>query len=365
MDDRERFALQLVSTSSPSGNEQAVAGLIADRLGSLGLGPRVDAAGNVVCSIGGGGPTLLLCGHMDTVGGQLEAKLVGGVLYGRGAVDAKGALLSLLYGFEDLASTFEADPQLGSKLRVVFAAVVQEEGDSSGIRRLIADGLRAEAAVFGEPSGVGRVAVGYRGRVPVRAVFSTREAHGSAPWLTRNALEEAYSFYQRLRAEWPCTSQRLVDCVSVALTHLCGGTGHNVVPGTAEAVLDIRVPFGLSARAVGERVLRLAEEASSQEVSVRCFLGDPVEPYRVGLGSKIVRAFSRALIRCGRGRPEYVLKSGTSDMNIFSAATGAQCVSYGPGDPQLSHSGEERVGMDEIFGCARVVRDAVLEYVGL
>lgn len=362
--DRERFALEVVSTSSPSGGEAAVAGLIADRLGSLGLKARVDGVGNVVCGIGGGGRTLLLCGHMDTVGGHLEAKLVGGVLYGRGAVDAKGALLSLLYAFEDLASMFEADPDLAGRLRVLFAAVVQEEGDSRGVRRLIEDGVRAEAAVFGEPSGLARVGVGYRGRVPFRAKFRTRESHAGAPWLTRNALEEAYSFYQKVRSEWPCTSGRLVDCVSVALTRLCGGSGGNVVPGEAELELDIRVPFGLSAKMVGERVLGLAREASSREVSVECFLGDVVEPYRVGLGSKIVRAFARAILRAG-GRPEYVLKSGTGDMNVFSAATGAECVSYGPGDPKLSHTAEERVEFSEIVGCSQIVRGAVLEYAWL
>ena len=94
-----------IATYSPSGQESNIARLIHDELASKGFTPRIDSAGNVVCEHGEGDASILLCGHMDTVPGELEVKLETGVIFGRGACDAKGALLSLLFAFEDLAAT--------------------------------------------------------------------------------------------------------------------------------------------------------------------------------------------------------------------------------------------------------------------
>src|SRR5207245_4286884 len=100
-----RIALieKAISIYSPSGSEQVLASLLYTELKDLGLDPRIDSAGNMICEVGSGEKSLLFCGHMDTVPGEIEVRRDGNWLYGRGACDAKGPLMSLLFAFEDIA----------------------------------------------------------------------------------------------------------------------------------------------------------------------------------------------------------------------------------------------------------------------
>ena len=176
------FAVKTISTYSPSGKEEGLASLIRDELSSRGFQPRIDAAGNIVCEYGTGNVSLLMCGHMDTIPGELPVKNEKGEIYGRGACDAKGPLLSLLFAFEDLAS-------MGTRAKIIFAAVTDEELLSAGLTELIKNGVRTDYAIFGEPGGVSRITVGYRGHMTVRLEVITPEVHASAPKLTTNAAE--------------------------------------------------------------------------------------------------------------------------------------------------------------------------------
>jgi LysW-gamma-L-lysine carboxypeptidase len=364
-DGRIKFLLDVVSTYSPSGNEERVAGLLLERLVSQGLDAELDATGNVFSTVGDGQAVVLLCGHMDTVEGWIEPRFVDQTVYGRGAVDAKGALLSLMYAFEDCARLMERSEDLRDNLKVVFSGVVQEEGDSSGIKALIQKGLRAEAAVFGEPSGPNRIAVGYRGHIPLDITFVTPEAHASAPWLTTNSIEVAYRFYEDLKSMWRCDSPQRVNCVSVALTGINAGTHHNVVPGRTHVKVDIRVPVGTSTGIVRRTVEQLITQYTERGVNVEYVFGEPTEPYRVSPRSGVLRSLTRAIIKLGYGTPIYIMKSGTGDMNTYSHSVGAECVAYGPGDPRLSHTRDEHVDLREVFSCSEVVVNALKEYAQL
>jgi LysW-gamma-L-lysine carboxypeptidase len=339
--------------------------MIASELKSWGLEPRIDSAGNVVCEV----PlkserSLLLCGHMDTVPGALPAGREGSIVRGRGAVDAKGALMSLLFAFEDLSAKLRA---AGGGGHLIFAGVVNEEGDSSGLNQLVRDGVKAECAIFGEPGGADKITVGYRGHLPLRFEVETPEVHASAPWLAPNSIEVAVSLYERLKELLPALAERSVESdrrrrderVSLALTQISGGSAHNVAPGRTRASVDIRVPFGLTTSSVRSRIeAAISEFAKKDHVRISAAFGEPTEPYRAAVDSEVVRALSRALIRSGRGKPTLISKSGTGDMNTYALAFGAQAVTYGPGDAKLSHTVDEALDAREVLACADVVRRA-------
>ena len=63
-----------------------------------GLGSKGLQLGNVIGELGDEGPRILLCGHMDTVPGEIPVRIEGDLLYGRGAVDAKSSLAAMLVG---------------------------------------------------------------------------------------------------------------------------------------------------------------------------------------------------------------------------------------------------------------------------
>src|SRR3954447_7315016 len=123
----ETFALELVRTPSPSGEEGAVAGLVREELERLGYAVEVDDLGNVIGTLDAGpGPCVLFDAHMDTVGvsdpGAWSADPAGelrdGRLYGRGSTDMKGPLAALIHG--------AAAAELSSGRVVVSASIAAE-----------------------------------------------------------------------------------------------------------------------------------------------------------------------------------------------------------------------------------------------
>ncbi|MGI0084789.1 MAG: M20/M25/M40 family metallo-hydrolase, partial [Nitrososphaerales archaeon] len=276
---RTIFCEKALSIYSPSGDERDLARFLFSELKEQGHEPLIDRAGNVICEVGSGSVSILFCGHMDTVPGELPVRREGSTLYGRGACDAKGPLLSMLFAFEDIASEFKSDPEKARSGNVIFAGVTEEERNSRGLNELIRNKVRADGAIFGEPCGVNRVTIGYRGHVPVKVVIETREVHGSAPWLASNAAELAFSIYQKIKAQWPSERPQSTGAVSVALTQLHSGSVHNVTPGRATMTLDIRVPSGVSTNEVASKVQSAVLDFNSSDVKASVNFGYSTEPY--------------------------------------------------------------------------------------
>ena len=130
---------------------------------------------------------------MDTVPGELPVKMEGEWVYGRGACDAKGALLSLLFAFEDLVGVHNKN----ATGKVIFAGVTEEERSSSGLAELIRTNTKVNFAIFGEPGGASKITVGYRGHLTVRMTIVTPEVHASAPKLVTNSAELFMKFTSR------------------------------------------------------------------------------------------------------------------------------------------------------------------------
>src|SRR5260370_11848762 len=92
-----------------SRQESALSHYLVEQAQQIGLYSSIDATGNLVASThpakcGVSMRTIILLGHMDTVGGVIPVRLQDGALYGRGAVDAKGPLAAFLCAAASLAS---------------------------------------------------------------------------------------------------------------------------------------------------------------------------------------------------------------------------------------------------------------------
>jgi LysW-gamma-L-lysine carboxypeptidase len=373
---RASLVEKAISIYSPSGKESEFASFIYEELKRSGFDPRFDSAGNVICETGSRANSLLLllCGHMDTVAGELPVRREGSLIYGRGATDAKGALMSILFAFEDFASLMEKsndDDVRGrrrrtlSSSRLAFAAVVNEEGDSSGLNQLIRDSLKADFAIFGEPGGLDKITIGYRGHIPLGITVETQEVHASAPWLAQNSTEILFSIYSRLKSSLDTTAlvERKSDGVSIALTRILGGRSHNVTPGRTEASLDVRIPFGMTTSSIKANIVSIVREfeMSFKGSKISLDFGEPTEPYRVDVSSDIVRALNRAMRKSGKLKPSFITKSGTGDMNSYAIAFGAEAITYGPGNTKLSHTTEEVVDIEEVFACSEILESAIHE----
>lgn len=348
----------MLSAYSPSGSERNVAEILAERLRLLGLNSYIDRVGNAVCEIGKGDALLLLCGHMDTVPGEIEVKEEGDRIWGRGACDAKGALLSLLFAFEDLSRQEE----LLDKGKIIFAGVTEEERSSAGLNEIIRDNVRAKYAIFGEPGGLNRITIAYRGHVSARVEVVTREVHASAPKLSTNSIEVIFEIYQKFKEKTVAEGKDSVADVSTAITEISGGNAHNTIPGRSTATIDIRVPLGRTTQQLthefGSVLAETREKYPDATISVE--YDEPTEPYYVKLDSPIVRAINRSILKAGE-KAVLIRKSGTGDMNTYAAAFNADCITYGPGEASLSHTINERVSVEEVFSCSKIVVEAAKE----
>jgi len=137
--------------------EAAIADFLETRARKAGLEvrrqPVADGRDNVLIGIvGQGNETILLEAHMDTVTAEgmtippFDPQVKDNRVFGRGACDTKASLAAMLQALIEIA-------RKGTPPRTVWlAATVDEENAVLGVRKLIADGFRADYAVVGEPT---------------------------------------------------------------------------------------------------------------------------------------------------------------------------------------------------------------------
>jgi len=346
---------RLVEIYSPYGQEDEISSFLLEELESLGLESWRDEVGNVYAKVGGGRPTLLLCGHMDTVPGKLPTKVEGSFLHGRGAVDAKPALAAMILAMERL----ESASLRGS---VLLLGVVDEEGMGRGIRNFMTKDYAVDYAVFGEPSGVEGITIGYKGSVQLKVVCRTEAGHSAAPWLFENAIESAYDLWTRIR------SLRLPEekaeskfySITSCLTQMRGGSPATVVPSESELLIDLRIPPSISPdRVVREIEQFVAEAEASHKAKFELVVLDQSYPYEADKSSPLVRAFLWAIRRVRGAQVKLLRKTGTSDMNLLQSNANIPMIAYGAGNSHLDHTADEKVDLEEFLDSIDVYEQAI------
>jgi LysW-gamma-L-lysine carboxypeptidase len=362
-DQAVQLLTNLLGIYSPSGKEEVISDFLVEEMKKLGFRVRKDAIGNVIGEIGQGDPTILLCGHMDTVVGHLPLRVEKDKIYARGAVDAKGPLAAMVMAAAAVAQepTFQA--------KIVIASVVEEEATSRGIKHLISDGISADYAIFGEPSGVGNITIGYKGNLHIKITCKTETGHSSTPWLYNNALEKAFELWQQIKNSLPPldTQQSPFHAVTACLTKVGGGRANSVVPFESEIHIDLRVPPQFTSNKVFNDTKKVIEqyEASNPKVKVKVSIEDSNEPFEVGKSSPLVKALSSS-IRKVLNKPATLLrKTGTGDMNILGRALNVSIVTYGPGDSHLDHTKDEHILVSEYLDGIQVYKETILKLIEL
>lgn len=342
IDDAYALALlsELVALPSPSGDERAAADFVVETCGRLGL--DVERVGNsVVIGVGRSGPCVLLASHLDTVPvgeGWTQAahagRWQGGVLYGRGASDAKASAVAMLVTAARLAGELEEG-------RLVVALNACEETDNSGMRAVLELIARPEAAVVGEPTSL-EVVRAQGGLVVLEAEWGGSSCHAAhvadvphASALAAAVRElAAFGAFRLLEGVHP-----LLGRSTLVPTVLQSGERHNVVPDRALAVFDARVapPHGAE-----DCLSSLRRDLPSAQVRVRSARLAPIET------AEEHPLVQLALEAAGKARA--VGSKTLSDMALLQGVPAIKC---GPGATARSHAPDEYVTRDEFLaGCS-------------
>lgn len=355
-----RFLTNLLGIYSPSGKEEDAANFLDLEMSKMGFEVGKDSIGNVIGVIGEGEPVILLCGHMDTVAGHLPLRIDESRIFARGAVDAKGPLAAMIM------AALGAGKEPGFKGKILVAAVVEEEATSRGVKYLITQGIKADYAIFGEPSGVENVTIGYKGQIQLKIVLKTETGHASTPWLYDNSLEKAIELWEQIKnaSSYPSLdpSASPYNAVTACLVKLVGGRATSVVPFEAEMNLDIRVPIQFSTNQVFGQIQKIITKYQSvnPKVSVKATVLDTVEPFEVNKASPLVHILSSS-VRKVLNKPATLLhKTGTGDMNILGKAMNLPIVTYGPGDSHLDHTLDEHINVSEYLDSIAVYKESLL-----
>lgn len=335
--------LGLVQHFSPTGREQVVVEWLVSRMEALGFTRAfADEAGNAVGVMGDGPRQVVLLGHIDTVPGAVPVRVEGDKLYGRGSVDAKGPLAA----FVDAVASIGAGP--GWQFVVIGA--VEEEGDSKGAWHVV-ERYRPEFAIVGEPSGWERVTLGYRGSLWFEYRVRRPLSHTASG--NESGCEAAVSFWDRLKAyadQHNTGVQKVFEQISPTLRHM--QSENDGFEERAALHIGVRLPPGVT---IDQWRQTLDDLRGDGEVRVG---GIAVPAYRSEKNTLLVRAFL-AGIRAQNAQPGFVVKSGTSDMNIVGPRWNCPLVAYGPGDSALDHTPNEHLSLTEYHNAVQVLAHAL------
>ncbi|MGQ9479349.1 MAG: M20/M25/M40 family metallo-hydrolase [Thermoproteota archaeon] len=333
--------IRLLSQYSPSGEEHDAQEYVYNLLVENGFeNVRKDSVGNVIGEKGDGDKTLLFCSHIDIVPGWISVRLESGEVWGRGAVDAKSPLLAMIVA----ASGYES-----RSLRLVFSSVVGEESDSKGVRRLLEEMPPPDYVLIGEPTGMRAAAIAYRGGATVRIHVSTRGGHSSSPLDDSNAIIQLMRLVNYLSNRFAFSRDDFSN-ISVSITMVKGGHGDSRIPEDCEASLNIRyppsIPFEKLSAIFSSAVSEYLEKNPSV-LSIKHEFQDHVDGYASKRDQKMIEAARRA-VKTTLGKDLLLIrKLGTSDFNYVGLKWGRPQLAWGPGNPSLAHSLEERISVEE------------------
>ncbi len=360
------FLERCVRFYSPSGKEKPYSLFLAKFLESHGFKVNFDKVGNLNAEKGEGKPVLLLSSHMDTIPGELPIYQRDGKLYGRGTVDCKSSLASMVY------SICQFDFTSLDSGKIIFAGIIQEENSLLGIKEFIKSEINPDYAIFGEPTSIDQICIGYKGRLCIGYSISTEKGHVASAWLYKNAIEISLDIWDAIKNVCAELTKKIkktndktkyFDQIIPNLTVISGGTVEttNVIPDEASIQVDIRFPPSIKSERLlnilNDKINHLIKEHERQteiEIKLEDSVSSQVEGYELKGNSILTGALRWSVFKTINRKPKLIKKTGTTFINQIGITFKIPSITYGPGDPKLEHSDGEFVEIKEYLDVIKV-----------
>jgi len=310
----------------------------------------------------GAGKTLLLTGHTDTVPpydmkNPFTLKIEENKLYGRGAVDMKGPLACMIF-------SMIAIKRSGIKLNgdVVFAGVIDEEEGSLGTIDLIERGLKADAAIVGEPTNLD-LCVAHRGLEWFEVQFQGKTVHGGKQSEGINAILKASNFIQRCEEKLiPNIMKETHDIIGTSSMNygtIQGGTQPSTVAGECKLKIDRRWVPGVKYDQVLDDFENIISELKEQDDEFDCTFnivkesvmkkGYIHEAMEIDLHHPILSMVRESTGRIFNRRPDTTFFPAWTDGGLLSSYAKIPTIVFGPGNLESAHSAKEHLDKNQVL----------------
>ncbi len=367
------FLAAMVRTPSFSGKEKEAASLIQQKMADLPFDEvRIDKLGNVIGRIGDGPSIIAFDAHIDTVYpgdtsqwafDPFEGAIVDGYVRGRGSVDQKGGMASMVY-----AAQIIKELELNRDFSILFTGTVLEE-DCDGLcwQYLVnEENIRPELVVVTEPTNL-NIYRGQRGRMEIEVRIKGVSCHGSAPERGDNAIYKISRI--ALEIENMHTELKSDDFLgkgSVAVTQIFSNSPSQcAVPDAAWIRLDRRLTHGETKETAVAEIREAARRAGYSDVDIRLLQYD--EPAYTGLRYTTEKYYPTWVLE---EQSPYLQQAVSAYHNVFnrrplvdkwtfstngvaiSGMFGIPVVGMGPGNEVYAHAVNEATPVDHLSKAA-------------
>jgi len=355
--------------------EAEISNFIADHLESIGMEVNtqdvVDDRFNVIGVLGGrgGGRSLMMNGHTDTVGVKgmttepFKPFIEDDNMHGRGACDMKGPLTGMITAVKALVDS-------GVKLRgdLLISAVVDEEYESIGTQRLIQE-YRSDAVIVGEPTNH-QIAIAHKGFVWLEIETRGKAAHGSVPEKGIDAIAKMAKIISRLSTleeSYARKRHNLVGFPKIHTSMIQGGSEWSIVPDFCRLRLERRTVPGETSSMVMDELDQLLDELSREDPMLsskinKIFEGSPME---IVASEVIVKKLQLAVREIKKSEPKIAGAPYWTDAALFVNNAAIPACLFGPGDIGLAHSADEFIKISDVVDSAKIYALTAQTFCGL
>jgi succinyl-diaminopimelate desuccinylase len=389
-----------IKSVNPPGSTSEIAGYIKEYISEYGLKcelyeqkkTKVNAVGTLS---GNGDKKLIWNGHLDVVPvsqpdkwsvDPWEGKVINSKILGRGTADMKGGIAAVISAACILA---DSDVELSGDWILGFTAD-EETGGEMGAESLIKNGvLSGDACIVGEPTSLSRLGVGEKGVLWLKVKAEGKPAHAGLSFLGDNAIEKLYKFLTNLHKieeierkhseeiekilSYIITEserlkntdfskedfQRVMNRIIMNVGLMRGGTKINIVPSSAEAIVDIRILPGMTHETVMEEIEEILNDSMIQGISFEIVL--QADSSYQNIDNPFINFMKNTVNKGINIKPTLYMISGFTDARFFRAK-GIPTVVYGCKGENI-HGVDEFITVDNLISTTKAYAITAMNFL--
>jgi len=359
-----------LDSQNPPGKTSHIAKFLAEEGKSLGFNTEIVPLDthrhNVVLSFGEGKDSIVLSGHLDTVPVGDETKWRypplslterDGRFYGRGTVDMKGGVATLIAVMDAL---YHLDLPIQKK--ILFAGTADEEVGMHGAMLLNKKGYmsNAECLVITEATDL-QVGIAEKGPLWVDIQVNGKAAHGSMPDQGVNAIYGACKVMLRLQEVLPRVEHELLGGSTLNIGVISGGTKINIVPEACKFKCDYRLIPEVDTELFVQELEELLEVISSREAfSVEMNVTHAIPALTTSKEEPLVQNFLTMANKLSTQQKSLIGLNYATDAAALIPPQNIPFVIFGPGDPALLHQTNEFVPVKDLVLATKAILGALI-----